>query len=110
MRKRVLVLVATLLLAVLGGLFLLRHWDPLEATRRRIHPGMDKDAAIAAVGRPPDRVWARPSGDGNLLIWDYGGSGALVVDINEDGKAATATTGSRIGPTLWQRLRAWWPW
>jgi hypothetical protein len=111
MRRRVLVaLVAVLLLAVLGGLFLWLREDPLETARRRVRAGMDKAAVVAAVGRPPNRVWVRPEGDGNLLIWDYGGSGTLVVDVNEDGKAAAATTGSRIDPTLWQRLRAWWPW
>jgi hypothetical protein len=110
MRKRLLVLVAALLLAAMGGLFLWLSADQLEAAHRRIHPGMDKDAVIAAVGKPPNRTWARPSGDGNLLIWDYGRAVALVVDINEDGRAVNVSASYHDATTLWQQLRAWWPW
>jgi hypothetical protein len=106
--------VAVLLLAVLGGglLFLWLAHDPLESARHRVPLGADEAAVIAAVGREPDDSFGRlnRSGEptGRVLYWEDG-DGYLFVDFGEDGRAAT-TEIRRDDPTLWERVRAWWPW
>jgi hypothetical protein len=113
MPKRALVaLIAVVLLPVLGSLFYLRPWDPLEMARRRVPLGGDEAAVIAALGRPPDGtlpVWMG-KGRENVLYWEYsGGFDQLVVGFDEAGEAFHVHI-DRDGRTLWERLRAWWPW
>jgi hypothetical protein len=103
MRKRVLVLVAVLLLAVLGWLVFWPSHDPLEAARRSVRLGMDQAAVTAALEQRPDNLRTR-----RRASWTINDGEAILVEFDEDGKAVKVET--RYGRTLWERFRAWWPW
>jgi hypothetical protein len=104
---------AVLLLAVLCALLFLRPWDPLEIARRRIRPGMDEEAVTAVVGRAGESAIGQkgPEGirSGRTLYWRHGAD-ILFVSFDGDGRAVRATIGTLSRPTLWQRVRSWWPW
>jgi hypothetical protein len=74
---------------------------------------MDETAVVAAMGRPADgALGVMGTGevlDGRTLYGQYG-EDFLFVDVDEDGRAVKATVGYWVRPTLWERLRAWWPW
>ena len=112
MRRRA-ILVAVLLLAVGGGLFLLRPDDPVEAARRRVPLGADVEAVVAAVGRPGGAVLGSDAPDGQShrrkLCWVYE-RGMLFVEFNDDGRAVKAEIRDWQPLPFWQRVRAWWPW
>jgi hypothetical protein len=103
-----------LLLAVLVGLFLWLTHDPLEAARQRVELGTDETAVTAAVGRKSDGVMGMPGRHGiasrRALIWQHGDK-MLLVEFDDDDHAARAYTARWLNaPSLWDRLRAWWPW
>src|SRR5262245_7616790 len=106
-------LVGSILLAVLGGLFYFRPWDPMELARRRVSLGEDEAAVAAAVGRPAEgaigEIWREGEGPRRVVYWQRGDD-YLFVAFDKDGRAANASVGSWSGPTLSERLRAWWPW
>jgi hypothetical protein len=110
MRRRA-ILVAVLLLAT-GVLFLWLTHDPLQAARRCVRLGADEEAVTAAVGRLPDGVLRHTGEDGGhtLLRWGDGVTDLYVV-LDLDGLAAEAfVAGESPRPTLWERVRDWWPW
>jgi hypothetical protein len=107
-------LVAVLMLAVLSILYFLRPWDPLESARRRVPIGGSEDDVQAMLG-PADGVhWLldsewRPIG--RMLFWWHGEMGdSLLVEFDLGGRAVKAEAHRRGSVSLWERLRAWWPW
>jgi hypothetical protein len=74
--------------------------------------GTDEAAVIATVGREPDDSFGRLDKSGRLtgcvLFWSDG-EACLLVDFGLDGKAE-ATEFMPGNPTLWERVRDWWPW
>jgi hypothetical protein len=73
---------------------------------------MNKDGVIAAVGREPDDSFGRlnPLGEltGRMLYWEEG-EVCLFVDFDLNGEAEAAEFHGG-GPSLWERVRDWWPW
>jgi hypothetical protein len=109
-------LLAVLALALVAGVgivaFLVFAEDELEAARRRVPRGADREAVEAAVGRPADGRTARtafPDDPRRVLIW-LDGKHQLLVEFNADGRAVEAWTYHPRGPTLWERFRAWLGW
>jgi hypothetical protein len=101
------------LLGALCGLFLWLTHDPLEAARRRIPLGGGEAAVIAAVGRQPDfvRQGEGPDAGVTFLQWRDDDDRDLLISMRDGRAVETCIVESCFRqPTLWERVRDWWPW
>jgi hypothetical protein len=88
--------------------------EPLEAARRRVPLGADREAVEAAVGKAADGVIGKVGRTGEVtrrvLTWEHCYDRLIVqllVEFDEDGRAVKAEVAYWPGPTPWERFRAW---
>jgi hypothetical protein len=116
-RRRLRACLALAVVAALGGAWCLVPDDPLEAGRRRVPLGADRDAVEAAVGKAADGVIGKAGPNGEMTryecVWQrcYGKAVVqLLVEFDEGDRAVSAEVAYWPGPTPWERFWAWLGW
>jgi hypothetical protein len=99
------------------GLWALLPGEPLEAARRRVPLGADREAVEAAVGKAADGVIGKAGRTGEntrcVAFWQRCYEEPVVqllVEFDEDGRAVKAEVAYWPGPSLWDRFWAWLGW
>jgi hypothetical protein len=84
--------------------------DPLEAARRRVPLGADREAVEAAVGRTADGAIGKSGRTAEVTrrvpFW-VEGEAQLLVEFDETGRALKVAVCPSGNLTRWGRFRAW---